>query len=179
MNDPRVIQALFQAAESGDAKQLAALLQEHPTLVNAENESGLTLLGYAAHFGHPEAVKLLLEQGADVNALSHSKISFIPSNTALHAAIAGERNLDVIRLLLEHGAKTDVFDSNGHTCLHTAAFHDDNEALIELLLAHGAQINARQEGKESPLELAIAQRNTRVEALLRRSGAKAAEQIES
>ncbi|EST54027.1 ankyrin [Brevibacillus panacihumi W25] len=177
MNDPRMIQALFQAAESGDEEQLASLLQEHPALVNAENENGLTLLGYAAHFGHPDLVKLLLEQGADVNALSHSQISFIPSNTALHAAIAGERNLDVIRLLLEHGAKTDIFDSNGHTCLHTAAFHDDNEALIELLLVHGAQLNARQEGKESPLDLAIAQGNARVEALLRRAGAKA-EQVE-
>jgi uncharacterized protein len=166
-----VIQEAFQAAESGDVDRLTSLLNEHPELANRENEQGLTLLGYAAHFGHPEAVQLLIQSGAQVNAVSHSRVSYIPSNTALHAAIAGERSLAVIRLLLASGAKTDVFDSNGHTCLHSAAYHDDNEELIGLLLAHGAEVNARQDGKESVLELAIAQGNGRVAALLRQHGA--------
>lgn len=171
MSMEAVIRDAFEAAQSGNTDQLATLLKEHPTLANAENENGLTLLGYAAHFGHPEIVQLLLSSGADVNACSHSTISFIPSNTALHAAIAGERNLTVIRLLLENGARTDLFDSNGHTCLHAAAFHDDQEELIALLLKHGAQVNTRQEGKESALELAIGQGNGRVAQLLREHGA--------
>lgn len=175
MSIAAVIQAAFEAAQSGKIDQLGSLLQEHPALANAENENGLTLLGYAAHFGHPEAVQILLRSGADVNARSHSTISFIPSNTALHAAIAGERNLAVIRLLLENGARTDLFDSNGHTCLHSAAFHDDQEELIALLLKHGAQVNARQEGKESALELAVAQGNDRVAQLLREHDADSVE----
>ena len=175
MSIAAVIQAAFEAAQSGKKDQLGSLLQEHPSLANAENENGLTLLGYAAHFGHPEAVQILLRSGADVNACSHSKISFIPSNTALHAAIAGERNLAVIRLLLENGARTDLFDSNGHTCLHSAAFHDDQEELIALLLKHGARVNARQEGRESALELAVAQGNDRVAQLLREHGAESVE----
>lgn len=175
MSTAALTQAAFEAAQSGNADLLALLLKEHPALANAENENGLTLLGYAAHFGHPEAVQLLLSSGADVNARSHSTISFIPSNTALHAAIAGERNLAVIRLLLESGARTDLFDSNGHTCLHAAAFHDDQEELIALLLMYGAQVNARQEGKESALELAIAQGNDRVAQLLLEHGAVSAE----
>lgn len=72
-----------------------------PSLAHTENSEGLTPLGFAAHFGSKAAVQVLLDYGVDVNAVSHSKISYIPSNTALHAAIAGERDPEVIRLLLE------------------------------------------------------------------------------
>ncbi|GIP34473.1 ankyrin repeat domain-containing protein [Paenibacillus sp. J2TS4] len=161
----------FQAVQSGDASRLKDILESRPHLANSENGDGLTLLGYAAHYGNKEAVKILLDYGADVNALSHSKVSYIPSNTALHAAIAGERSLDVIKLLLAHHAQTNLFDSNGHTCLHTAAFHDDNLEIIRLLLEHGADINARIEGGDTALSLAIQQGNHNVAELLRHSGA--------
>jgi ankyrin repeat protein len=129
---------VFRAAQSGDISKLALLLNSEPVLANTENSDGLTPLGFAAHFGHKDIVQLLLDHGAEVNALSHSKIDYIPSNTALHAAIAGERNLDVIKLLLQHNALTNIFDSNGYTSLHTAAFHDNNTEIICLLIQHGA-----------------------------------------
>lgn len=167
-----MIDELFQAAQFGDAARLKNLLSEHPHLANTENGDGLTPLGYAAHFGSREAVEALLDCGADVNAVSHSKIAFIPSNTALHAAIAGERNVEVIKLLLSRGAKTTVYDSNGHTCLHSAAFHDDNVEIIGLLLEHGADANGKPEGGETPLAVALRQGNYTVAELLRRSGAQ-------
>ncbi|SCW87673.1 Ankyrin repeat-containing protein [Paenibacillus tianmuensis] len=116
------------------------ILAIHPSLAHSENGDGLTPLGFAAHFGSKATVQVLLDYGADVNAVSHSKLSYIPSNTALHAAIAGERDPEVIRLLLTRGALTNIFDSSGHTCLHTAAFHDDNTELIRLLMEHGARL---------------------------------------
>jgi ankyrin repeat protein len=161
----------FQAAQSGDAAGLRKMLDSDPTLANTENSEGLTLLGFAAHFGHKDAVKELLEKGADVNAVSHSKVSYIPSNTALHAGIAGERNEDVIRLLLEHNAQTHIYDSNGHTCLHTAAYHDNNTGIIRLLLEHGAQVNAKVEGGKTALTLALEEGNLQVSNLLRQHGA--------
>ncbi|MCP1425400.1 ankyrin repeat protein [Paenibacillus xylanexedens] len=106
MNHAEQINQLFQAAQSGDLANLQLLLASHPELTNTENQDGLTPLGYASHYGQAEVVRLLLEHGANVNALSHSKISFIPSNTALHAALAGERSSEVIQLLLEYGAST-------------------------------------------------------------------------
>ncbi|MBB6674006.1 ankyrin repeat domain-containing protein [Cohnella nanjingensis] len=167
----QIIDDAFQAAQSGEAARLKDIVESHPHLANAENRDGLTLLGYAAHMGNKDAVQVLLHSGADVDALSHSKISFIPSNTALHAALAGERNLDVIKLLLSHRAQTTIFDSNGHTCLHTAAFHDDNLEIIRLLIEHGADVNASTEGGETPLSLAIKQGNPNVAELLRQNGA--------
>lgn len=166
-----ILNEFFQAVQSSDAARLKELLEAHPHLANAKNNDGLAPLGYAAHFGQKEAVQILLDHQADVNAVSHSKISYIPSNTALHAAIAGERSLEVIRLLLAHRAKTDILDSNGHTCLHTAAFHEDNVGIISLLIENGADVNAQAEDGETPLSLAIKQGNHKVAELLREHGA--------
>ncbi|WP_442603152.1 ankyrin repeat domain-containing protein [Paenibacillus sp. KN14-4R] len=164
------IEDVFQAAQTGDATSLTMILQTQPELANTENSEGLTPLGYAAHFGNVDAVQVLLDYGADVNAVSHSKVTYIPSNTALHAAIAGERNLDVIKLLLANKAQTDILDSNGQTCLHTAAFHDDNEDIIRLLLAHGADVTISTEEGVTALSLAIQQGNHKVANLLREHG---------
>jgi len=167
------VDEVFQAAQTGDAARLKEILAAHPHLANTENSEGLTPLGYAAHFGSKDAVQVLLDYGAEVNALSHSKIPYIPSNTALHAAIAGERNLDVINLLLAHQAKTSIFDSNGHTCLHSAAFHDDSIELIRLLIEHGADVNAKAGGGETALSLATKQENHEAAQFLRQNGADA------
>ncbi|MGO4185664.1 ankyrin repeat domain-containing protein, partial [Paenibacillus sp. TAF43_2] len=128
----------------------------------------LTPLGFAAHFGNKEAAQVLLNYGADINAVSHSKISFIPSNTALHAAIAGERNIDLINLFMKHHADTNLLDSNGHTCLHTAAFHDDNTEIIRVLLEHGANITTKDPEGHTALSLAVKQGNHNVAEFLRR-----------
>jgi ankyrin repeat protein len=170
MSLTQMINDVFQAAQSGDASRLKDILDSNPTLANTENSDGLTPLGYAAHFGHKDAVQVLLDYGADINAVSHSQIPFIPSNTALHAAIAGERNEDVIKLLLERNARTDIFDSNGHTCLHTAAFHDDNTRIIGLLIEHGAHVNDKVEGGKTALAIALERGNRQVAELLRQNG---------
>lgn len=149
------VRDLFKSIESNDVEALHKVLISNPALANKENEQGLTPLGFAAHFGNKDIVQLLLNFNADINAVSHSKIEYIPSNTALHAAIAGTRNLEVIELLLNNQANTNIFDSNGHTAIHTAVFHDDNIELINLLIKHGASVQAKAEGGKTALELAI------------------------
>ncbi|MGZ9587365.1 ankyrin repeat domain-containing protein [Paenibacillus marinisediminis] len=167
----QLIDDLFAAAQADDVVRLHDMLESQPQLANAENSEGLMPLGYAAHFGNADAVRVLLEYGAEVNAISRSKVPYIPSNTALHAAIAGSRSEAVVKLLLSHQAQTTLFDSNGHTCLHTAAFHDDNVDIIRMLIAHGADVNAKAEGGETALSLAVKQGNERVAAFLREHGA--------
>ncbi|MGG4392837.1 ankyrin repeat domain-containing protein [Paenibacillus thiaminolyticus] len=168
-----MIEEVCIAAQSGDASRLSALLEANPQLTNEKNGDGLLPLGMSAHCGRVEAVRTLLDLGAEVNAMSRSAISFIPSNTALHAAIAGARNQEVIQLLLERGANPGLFDSNGHTCLHVAAMHDDGIEVIRLLLEHGADVNARAEGGDTALSLALAQGHRHAAEFLRRNGAKA------
>lgn len=167
MSFTQVIIEVFEAIQEGDASRLNNLLESDSNLANTENSDGLTPLGFAAHFGRKEVVQVLLDHGARIDAVSHSTISFIPSNTPLHAAIAGERSMDVIKLLLSQKAQTNILDSNGHTCLHTAAFHDDNIEIIRLLIEHGADANAISEEGDTALALAVKQGNHNVAEFLR------------
>jgi ankyrin repeat protein len=167
-----IIKDVLQAIELGDAARLRDLLETQPGLVNTEDTNGLTPLGYAAHYGHIETVQVLLEYGADPNALSHSAISYIPSNTALHAAIAGKRSIEVIQLLLKHMSSPAILDSNGHTSLHVAAFHDDNEVIIRLLLERGAPLHTKSTDGKTALVIAVEQGNLKVAEFLRQNGAE-------
>jgi len=143
---------LFQAAEIGDLQLVDKLLIEQPVLVNKENENGLTLLGIAAHYGQIEVVKRLISHGAEINAISHSKISFIPQNTALHASIAGAKSIETIEYLLVNGADCNIKDSEGHTPLHIAAF-EGNISIAKLLIENGAKIYKDNAGN-TPIQIA-------------------------
>ncbi|WP_434752363.1 ankyrin repeat domain-containing protein [Paenibacillus amylolyticus] len=160
------VDQLFQAAQDGDMATLQSLLDVHPELANTENKDGLTPLGYAAHYGQKESVHTLIQHGADVNSISHSLISFIPCNTALHAALAGERSAEVIRLLLQYGASTNIADSDGQHALHTAAFHTDQTVIIDMLLEYGADPMAPNTSGETALDIAEQRGNISVAARL-------------
>lgn len=158
---------VFKLIESHDVGALEKVLISNRSLTNIENEQGLTPLGFASHFGDTDYVQILLNFNAEIDAVSHSKVEYIPSNTALHAAIAGARNIEVIELLLKNKANTNIFDSNGHTALHTAAFHDDNPKLIDLLIEYGASVHAKIDGGKTAIEIAMEQGNDKVVEKLR------------
>ena len=54
-------------AATGGHLEIIALLLEHHAFIDAESPNGTTPLMMAAHYGTPEAVKLLLQEGADPN----------------------------------------------------------------------------------------------------------------
>eukprot|EP00035_Acanthoeca_spectabilis_P029732 m.6215 g.6215 ORF g.6215 m.6215 type:complete len:217 (+) comp3809_c0_seq2:35-685(+) len=73
-------------------------------------------------------------------------------NTALHrAAKAGNR--EIVKLLLEAGAKPHATNHNGWTPLHDAAFAG-HDACVELLTSVGADVAAQNIDGMSPLILA-------------------------
>ncbi|MFB7141447.1 ankyrin repeat domain-containing protein [Gottfriedia sp. NPDC056225] len=147
-----LISKLFDATEKGEVSEVNEILGDHQDLIHNENEHGLTLLGIAAHYGQFEVVKTLVKNGAEINAISNSKLSFIPKNTALHAAIAGAKSKEVIDFLLANGADPNLCDREGHTPLHIAAF-EGNTAIAELLLKNGAKLLHNNSGK-TPIEIA-------------------------
>jgi ankyrin repeat protein len=83
-----------------------------------------TLLIYAAAFGSVDAVRRLVERGADVNA----KNSF--GATALVYAAANEAK---VRLLVAHGADVNARTRQGRTPLTIAAACDGCSGVVKLL----------------------------------------------
>ncbi len=67
---------------------------------------GATLLHVAAEFGNLDAVRLLLDQGADVNAKAVVDNDGIGGQTAIfHAATqGGDSGLSIVKLLVDRGA---------------------------------------------------------------------------
>ena len=59
---------LIEAARLGVVEDVKAMVHSRPELVRARDETGATALHYAAFGGHRDAVRILVEAGADINA---------------------------------------------------------------------------------------------------------------
>jgi uncharacterized protein len=125
--------SIFEAAAFGRTERLAGILDADPRQATAFSEDGFTALHLAIFGRQEEAVRLLLERGADPNALSTSEIAKVPPLGT--AAFAGSTAL--ARLLLDSGADPNVRGEGGFTALHSAAQNGD-EDLARLLLERGA-----------------------------------------
>ena len=124
---------VFEAAATGNVAALESTLPAQPDLAQAWSTDGWTPLHLAAAFGSPEAVQLLLERGAPVDAVSKNP----QTNQPLHAALALGRNPETISLLLSAGADPNARQTAGYTALFSAAAANRRD-LAEILIAHGA-----------------------------------------
>ena len=117
-----------------DMARLKGLL-EAGALPDVSDARGQTPLMHACARGETEAVRLLLEAGANPN-----RIDTIAGAYPLHKACQGG-SVEIARLLLESGAKIDsIMTSTGHTPLMDAVWYAQPE-LVELFLNAGAGIN--------------------------------------
>ena len=142
---------VFDASAVGRTRGLAELVDAEPELARAWSSDGFTPLHLAAFFGHPDAVELLLERGADVNVIArNAQLQVAP----LHSAAAGSHP-QIVRMLVEHGADVNARQGGGFTALQSAAQNGDEES-VELLLERGADPAARNDDGNSPADLARA-----------------------
>ncbi|KAK7698592.1 hypothetical protein SLS64_012331 [Diaporthe eres] len=98
---------------------------------------GETPLHFAAREGNREAVEMLLDYGADVNAFDDDGM------TPLHRAIESEplKESPAAKLLLSHGAALEPRDEWGSTAVMLASKRGDTE-LVRLLAEAGADLKA-------------------------------------
>ena len=95
---------LHCAAQRGNVEMLSFLLKSGDIdFIDQFDSLALTPLAWAAKNGDILSMKLLLEAGANVNAVDTRNIG----NTALREVI-GDGNIEVIELLLKAGADPDI-----------------------------------------------------------------------
>jgi ankyrin repeat protein len=145
------------AAMRGDRVEMQRLLSSGAE-VNLPQGDGMTALHWAAENGDVEMVRMLIDAGANTEAVTR-----IGDYTPLHVASEGGHG-EAVRALLEAGADVDARRAfAGTTALHLAAAAGSVSS-IEALVSFGADINAREsEWGQTPLIFA-ASRN-RVEAV--------------
>ena len=139
---------VFEAAALGGTDRLAELLDDDPSAVDAVAADGFRPLQLAAFFGQVAAARLLVQRGADVDAVAGNDAGL----RALHSAVAG-RHFEVVELLLAAGADPGPRQQGGFTPLMAAALHGD-APVAAALLAAGADPTARSDDGRDAADLA-------------------------
>ena len=136
---------LFSAIKAGDVSKVRQMLDEHPALLQARDESGLGAYTVARYSRQSEIAQLLLDKGAALDIFA--------------ACMAGVQTRVVELLAVDRGL-VNAYSHDGWTPLHLAAFFGQ-PGIAEVLLANGADVHARStnEMKNTPLHAAVAGRN--------------------
>jgi ankyrin repeat protein len=132
---------IFEAAAAGKTERVREILRDDPSLANAFGDDGFHPLGLACFFGHVDTTRVLLEHGADVNALSRNEHI---QTAAIHAAAASEEEgtdeatrYELVKLVLDHGADPDLPQGGGFRAIDAARQNGD-QRVEQLLLERGA-----------------------------------------
>ncbi|KAJ5724453.1 hypothetical protein N7493_006181 [Penicillium malachiteum] len=135
--------------------------------LDERNDDGETALAVAASFNDIKIMKLLLESGADVNAIG-SKGGYTPLHHG-SAPWCQEQSVQAVKLLIDHGA--DVTKgiegpiNDQWTPLHLATCRGF-EQIVRLLLDKGAEVNGKTKRGSTALHLALHDKATIAQLLL-------------
>jgi ankyrin repeat protein len=174
--------ALMTASRSGSAEAVKLLLDRGANANAKDAVHAQTALMWAVLENHPDVVKLLIAGGADVNAhttVTLPKGEYVPARAggasgngiirqrALPTADGGmtpllfairDGNVDMMRLLLDHGA--DLAQGSGnHTTPLIIALLNGQVGIATELLEKGADPNAADDYHRAALFAAIDLRN--------------------
>ena len=136
----------FTACREGN---LDMLLDSIENGVDVNLETGFVGgLGVAAIHGRLDVVKLLIQNGANVNTAQKGKA------TPLQLAVISG-HIEIAKVLIQNGADVDAVNYYAFgTVLQTAAWHGHIE-MVTMLLQNGADVNSRREGYGTALDDAV------------------------
>lgn len=104
---------------------------------------GMTPLYHASRKGWGNIMELLLDRGAEIDAKSYGETAL------LKASKKGVNDVNLVQILLDYGADTNIQDSKGNTALYYAALNR-NMKMIDLLLDYGADMSIKNKRGDSP-----------------------------
>lgn len=127
-------------AAKNNQHEIVKLLIEKGALIDGSNESGYTMLHYAACGGAYECAVIAIDQGIDVNCKN------LINQTPLHLA-AALNHPAVVRLLLEHGADPHIrSDIEARPFAISGAKERNHREVIKILEEFGREHKPQQTG---------------------------------
>ena len=138
---------VLNAARDGDTDRLRAMLEDDPSLVRAEFWY-TPPLHFAVREGHPDAVRLLIEAGADI---FHR--SLYAQETLLDVALARDHH-DVARLLRDELSRR-VSSTGSRHAIHEAVGDGDVDTVERLLADEPHLANRGDHLGRRPLHYAV------------------------
>jgi ankyrin repeat protein len=160
--------SFFEACGVGNVEAMTQHLGRDPKLATAWIDFGWSALHLAAFSGSVQAVLLLIDRGADVNARARTKFR----NTPLQAGLLSGQ-YEVTKLLLSRGADPLVRQAAGIPAIQEAAVLGRRD-LVDLLLENGAEINSRaDDGRTAVTEALRAKHQGLAEYLKSKGGTSA------
>ena len=151
----------YASIRANDLAGLKGLLDQGANTNTVDNRQ-ITPLMYAAEIGSTDAMRILIDRGADVNAQN----AF--GSTALMWSVSDPVK---VRLLIDHGADVNKVAKSGRTALIVAAFTNPSAEVVGLLLAKGAKVAVMDERHVTPLNAATFGNDTATIRLLLNAGA--------
>ena len=138
---------IFEATALGRLDRVQECLRDtsaiHSHSIDSRSKDGFTALHFACFFGQPEAARLLIENGAPVDAVAANPTQVMP----LHSAAAAARNQagwvpihaaaqngdrPMVELLLKYHADPKLANDQGKTAA-TVARETNHEEMAQLL----------------------------------------------
>ena len=156
--------------------EIVQWLLNHGADVNAQSNESCAAIHSAAGWGHLQLVRMLIEQNADVDI--RGRYGMVPLHLAARSD-EGSDFVDVMQLLLDHGANPNARDEDDSTPLHSSCWWEKEDCLpskgtvegTRLLLEYGAIIDAEDNQGRTPLQLALQHRRHDIVACLSEHGA--------
>ena len=145
-----------------DSSQQVSTSKSPNTGETSSAPSGGPALHAAIAKADSEAVLVLLDGGADVNAKNRF------GDPALHAAI-DEGHTEILRILVEADANVDGKNAFGDPALHRAILKGNSE-MVRVLVEAGADANATNAFGDSALSLAVHEGDGEVLRILAAAG---------
>ncbi|KAF4323780.1 hypothetical protein BBO99_00000993 [Phytophthora kernoviae] len=142
------------AARDGELEDLREILRQDATQAMALDKYGLTPLHWACDRGNAAEAQLLLQNGADVDAVEKRIFKRHP----LHFAVLASSEATV-QELLNHHADLLATDYRGWAPIHAAAY-SGNVTTLTVLLDAGASVSTQLTAqRETALHIAARQGN--------------------
>ncbi|MEN6309775.1 MAG: ankyrin repeat domain-containing protein [Anaerohalosphaeraceae bacterium] len=135
-------QNLIQACKANQILQIQKYIQDGAD-VNAANAQGILPLYYAVRNANSQAVELLIDTGAKVDAFSAGEGAEFKDVTmpVLMWAASMKKN-EMASLLISGGASVDIADSSRRHLL-CIAVESNNTELLDMLVQKGESLNGR------------------------------------